>query len=149
MVSRSLRTRRAISASSTHKMTGRIESGGKGLIWLHPLDETTILHAARELNRKVSLMPSMQLAPLPRLPFRHRDPSSEGTQLCDLRPCIPKSTNLVLPATQVQSKMRSSRTSGPSVRRIDVQIRVLRNRLVPSFDVGSFDRPKSAIGLTI
>src|ERR1035438_2711480 len=55
MVSRSLRTRRAISASSTHKMTGRIESGGKGLIWLHPLDETTILHAARELNRKVNL----------------------------------------------------------------------------------------------
>src|SRR5664279_3097796 len=51
MVSRSLRTRRAISASSTHKMTGRIESGGKGLIWLHPLDETTILHAARELSR--------------------------------------------------------------------------------------------------
>src|SRR5664279_208863 len=51
MVSRSLRTRRAISASSTHKMTGRIESGGKDLIWLHPLDETTILHAARELSR--------------------------------------------------------------------------------------------------
>src|ERR1017187_2000373 len=51
MVSRSLRTRRAISASSTHKMTGRTESGGKGLIWLHPLDKTTILHAARELSR--------------------------------------------------------------------------------------------------
>src|ERR1019366_4444107 len=51
MVSRSLRTRRAISASSTHKITGPIESGGKGLIWLHPLDEITILHAARELSR--------------------------------------------------------------------------------------------------
>src|ERR1019366_1742912 len=47
MVSRSLRTRRAISASSIHRIVGRTESGGKGLMGA-PLNEATILHAASE-----------------------------------------------------------------------------------------------------